>query len=326
MRLTELFETLELPDDNDGGIFSAMPIPDYPTFRVAVDSFGFPILLLTIANRGKVGTLKNFKLKYLQLIQNVDCKIIESGNATQQQFTVIKFTCDDKLLQNYFLQIAEPFLKSLNSKPTHEQVTHSFNRFIEVFRALSDVPTKTIQGLWSELFFIDSCNSPEVMLNYWHQIPEEKFDFNSGIEKIEVKSSGNFERIHIFSSEQLHPPTGDQVIIVSLFVRQSSSGKTVQDLIENIASKISDIELIEKMNSIVCKTLGSSLEQSLKIKFDNTIALDSMKLYKHQDIVKIEEVHIPNEVSEVKYKSDLTNIKPLDLFKFSPKNKLYNAV
>lgn len=164
-------------------------------------------------------------------------------------------------------------------------------------------------------------------MNYWHNISEEKFDFNSGTEKIEVKSNSNFERIHIFASEQLNPTEGSQVLIASVFIRQHSNGQSIQQLVESITRKIQqDIELTNKLNNIIFKTLANSLEQSIKINFDYNIAKESLKFYKHQDIVKIEEIHIPNEVTEVRYKSDLTEVKDVHLDELNKKRELFLAL
>ena len=96
---------------------------------------------------------------------------------------------------------------------------------------------------------------------------------------------------------------------------------------ESISDKVAnDYELTEKLNSIVCKTLGSSLEHSLEIKFDYEIAKQSLRLYKHQDISKIETINIPSEISEVRYKSDLTETKHIDINKLTDKRKLFNAI
>lgn len=230
----------------------------------------------------------------------------------------------DRHLREYFLRVAESFVKSLNIKPTQEQVVETINKFVEVFRSLNDTPTNTVHGLWTELFLIEYSANPKVLLNYWHNIPEERFDFNSGGEKIEVKSNSNFERIHTFSSEQLNPPADTQVLIASIFIRQHSNGQSIQQLVESITNKIEhDIELTDKLNNIIFKTLGNSLEQSIKIKFDYNIARESLRFYKHQDITKIEEIHIPNEVTEVRYKSDLTEIKPINLNELNNKEELF---
>ena len=324
MNLVELYDTLVIPEEDNEKVFNAIPIPDFPNFRIAIDTEGNPVLLLTVANRLKSISLKNFRLKYLQLLQNIECKISEDGKESFKTFTVVTFTSADRHLREYFLRVAESFVKALNIKPTQEQVVETINKFVEVFRSLNDTPTNTVHGLWTELFLIECSANPNVLLNYWHNIPEEKFDFNSGGEKIEVKSNSNFERIHTFSSEQLNPPTDTQVLIASIFIRQHSSGQSIQQLVENITNKIEhDIELTDKLNNIIFKTLGNSLEQSIKIKFDYNIARESLRFYRHQDIIKIEEIHIPNEVTEVRYKSDLTEIKPINLNELNNKEELF---
>jgi hypothetical protein len=318
MNLIELYDTLTCPLGNSKA-YTAIPIPEYPNFRIAINVEGNPVLLLSVANAVRNIALKNFRLQYLKLQQNLECKISENGNSSFQTFTVITFISTDRNLQEYFLRISETLVRTLTNTPTQQQVIESLNKFVEVFRALADTPTNTVHGLWSELFLIDNAANPKILLNYWHNLPEEKFDFNSGDEKIEVKSNSNFERIHTFSSEQLNPPVGTAVIIASIFIRQSNNGVSIQQLNDSITTKIqNEIELIEKLNNIICKTLGNSLEQSIKIKYDYNLARNSLHFYKHEDIHKIERLNIPTKVSEVRYRSDLTDlisIQPTDLKK-----------
>jgi hypothetical protein len=326
MNLIELYDTLTFPDGNEK-CFNAIPIPDFPSFRIAVDFEGNPVILLSVVNAVKNIALKNFRLKYLQLEQNIECKISENGKSSFQTFTVITFTSTNRNLQEYFLRISETLVKTLSSKPTQQQVIESLNKFVEVFRALTDTPTNTVHGLWTELFLIDNSTNPKTFLNYWHNIPEEKFDFNSGEEKIEVKSNSNFERIHTFSSEQLNPPKGTEVLVASIFVRQNNGGQSIQQLVDSIATKVNyDIDLTDKLNNIVCKTLGNSLEQSIRIKFDYNIAKDSLQFFRQQDISRIEEIHIPNEVSEVRYKSDLTEINPINIKTMEENGNLFGSI
>lgn len=310
MNLIELYDTLSIPENN---VFNAISIPGYRNFRIATDIEGNAVLLLSVSKGLKDVSLKNFRLKYLQLEQNIECKISENETSRLQTFTVITFTSADRNLQDYFLRIAETLVKTIGTNPTQQQVVDSLKKFIEVFKALTDTPTKTVNGLWAELFLIDNATNSQILLEYWHNIPEEKFDFNAGVERIEVKSSSTFERKHTFSSEQLNPPKDTQVLIASVFVKQNYGGLNIQQLIDSISEKIgNNYDLTHKLNSIVCKTLGNSIEQSLGIKFDYEIAKQSLCFYRHQDVNKIEEIHIPNEVSDVHYKSDLSKIVPIN--------------
>ncbi len=324
MNLIELFDSLSIPIKGVSDAFNAVPIPDYPNFRIAVDNAGNPVLLLAVEDSQKNTRLKNIRLKHLQLVKDIKCKITENSESTFQTFTVITFLNSDRHLQQYFLQISETLVKSLNEKPTQHQVFETLNKFVEIFRALNDVPTNTAQGLWSELFLIDIADDTKTILKYWHNFPEETFDFNSGTEKIEVKSTSRFERIHTFSSEQLNPPLESQLLIASIFIRQNNNGKNIQDLVDSITAKIgNEFELIEKLNKLISKTLGNSLEQSIKIKFDYEIAKNSLRFYSHQDIKKIEEIYIPSEVSGVKYKSDLSAISQIKISELQPKEILF---
>lgn len=326
MNLIDLYDSLSLPE-NDKKVFNAIPIPEYPNFRVAIDFEGNAVLLLSITKKIKDLSLKNFRLKYLQLEQNLECKVFENDFFKFQTFTVITFRCSDRNLQEYFLRISESLVKTVGQNPSQQQVIESLKKFVEVFKTLTDSPTNTVNGLWAELFFIENSRSPKELINYWHNLPEEKFDFNAGIERIEVKSSSNFERKHIFSAEQLNPPSDTQVLIASIFLKQHNSGNSIQYLINRIAEKIDyDFETIEKVNTIVFRTLGSSLEHSIGVKFDYDIAQQSLRFYRHQDIDKIKEVHIPNNVSQVKYKSDLTSIKAIELSKLKKRKGLFNAL
>lgn len=326
MSLIEQFDTLSIPKKGSQDVFNAVPISNYPNFRVGVDAEGNPALLLAVADSQKSSGLKNSRLKYLQLIKDVKCKITESDESTFQVFTVITFINSDRYLQEYFLRVSETLVKSISPNPTHQQVVDALNKFVEIFRALSDAPTNTVQGLWTELFLIESCRDSKTLLNYWHDLPEEKFDFNAGTEKIEVKSSSILKRIHTFSSEQLNPPRGAQLLIASIFAKQSSSGQDIQDLTDSITAKINfDSRLAYKLSSLVSKTLGNTLEQSIKIKFDYQLAKDSLQFYQCEDIKKIEEIYIPTEISGVKYKSDLSEVNSINITKLKPKGVLFNC-
>ena len=199
----------------------------------------------------------------------------------------------------------------------------TFKNFVEIFRSLTETPTKTTQGLWAELILIEQSKKPETLINYWHNIPEEKFDFNADNEKIEVKSSSNLERVHIFTAEQLNPTIDCQVIIASIFTKQVSNGLNILDLLDKIDKRIEEMELKEKIFTIVSKTLGNTFEQTTKIKYDYDLAKNSLRFYRHQDVSKVERINIPERVSEVKFKSDLTNVKPTDLTKILTNGQLF---
>lgn len=313
MSLLDTFLELEIPQTENLKLFNAKALNEFPFAKIGVNYFGFPVILISSKFDQTHLSQKNIKLKYIELTHNLECKVSENGNSKIDNYSVIIFKSDERILQNYFLGIATSLLNSLSKKPSQKEVFETFKTFIEIFRSLTETPTKTIQGLWAELILIEQSKNPETLINYWHNIPEEKFDFNADNEKIEVKSSSNLERVHIFTAEQLNPANDSQVIIASIFTKQVSNGLNVLDILEKIETRITENELIEKVYRIVSKTLGNTFEQTTKIKYDYNLARNSLRFYIHQDISKVERINIPLRVSEVKFKSDLTNIKPIDI-------------
>jgi len=327
MNLAVLFQSLSIPDTESTKTLNAKTIPEYPDYKIAINVDGFPVLLLPALKAANKLGIKNRRLKYLEFESSVDCKISEGEKISFKQFALITFTSTNRDLQEYFLQISEHLIKSLQDKLDFGELVETLNKYIEVFRVLTDAPTNTVQGLWAELFLIESSPYPNILLSYWHNFPDERFDFNAGKEKVEVKSTSGSERIHEFSSEQLNPPQDCQVIVASLFTRQVTSGKSIQDLMQNISTRIqNNNDLLEKMNIVVSKTLGNSLEQSIKIRFDYDISNISLRFYKHQDISKVEKVHIPADISEVRYKSDLSMVSPIDLKIFKTGYLLFSKI
>lgn len=324
MSLLDVFLEIEIPKTENPKLFNANALTDFPFAKIGVNYLGFPVILISSKFDQTHLSRKNIKLKYIELTHNLECKVSENGKSKIDNYSVIIFKGNEETLQNYFLGIAQSLLNSLSKKPTQKEVFETFKNFVEIFRSLTETPTKTIQGLWAELLLIEQSKNPSTLINYWHIIPEEKFDFNADSEKIEVKSNSNLERVHIFTAEQLNPTNDSQVIIASIFTKQVSNGLNILNLLDKIDNRITDNELKEKLYRIVSKTLGNTFEQTTKIKYDYDLAKNSLRFYRHQDISKVERINIPQRVSEVKFKSDLTNINPVDITKLLTQGQLFN--
>jgi len=326
MSLINDFLGLEIPKTENPKLFNAKTLHDFPFAKIGINNIGCPIILISSRFDNTYLTQKNVKLKYIELTHNLECKVSENNYTKFDNYSVIVFKSSQEYLQKYFLDIVHPFLNSLSENPTQKEVLDSVKNFVEVFRSLSEAPINTIQGLWAELLLIDQSKNPEVLINYWHNFPEEKYDFNADREKIEVKSSSNMERIHVFTSEQLNPVSDCQVVIASIFTKQIANGVTALELSESIASRLSAIELKEKLYRIIAKTLGNNFEQTTKIKYDYDLAKKSLRFYKHQEISKVEQVNIPERVSEVKFKSNLTDINPINMNELKIEGQLFKNI
>lgn len=324
--LLDAFLGLDIPQIENSKLFNAITLNDFPFAKIGVNYLGLPVILISSKFDSTHLTQKNIKLKYIELTHNLECKVSENDKSKFDNYSLIIFKSNQEDLQNYFFGIVYSLLCTLSQNPTQKEVLDTFKNFVEIFRSLNETPTKKVQGLWAELFLIEQSKKPETLIDYWHNIPEEKFDFNADIQKIEVKSSSNMERVHIFTAEQLNPTNESELVIASIFTKQISNGLDILDLLEKIDNRITQNELKDKVYKIVSKTLGYTFEQSTKIKYDYELAKNSLRFYNHQDISKVERINIPERVSEVKFKSDLTNISPVDITKTFTEGKLFRDI
>ena len=306
------FTSLEIPSKNSS-VINANGLENFPFAKIGINSYGFPLILIDSTSDKTFLNQKNIRLEYLELLHNLECIVAEDNKRKCENYTIILFKSKEFNLQKYFLGIAGNLLSELSKNPSQKEIYSIFNDFIEIFKAISSPPKTTIQGLWCELLLIETSLKPETLLEYWHNNPEEKFDFNANQEIIEVKSSSTLERKHIFTSEQLNAEEGTKIIISSIFARQSSNGKSIEDLMESIKNRVKSEVLIQKLLKIVGATLGNALEQGIAIRFDYELGKESINFYDSSAVSKIKRINIPSKVSEVKFKSDLTHIETVNL-------------
>lgn len=195
------------------------------------------------------------------------------------------------------------------------------------YRCFNLPPQKTIQGLWAELFVISIASNPEYLLKAWHSSLNDVYDFNDGIDKIEVKSTSKSHRIHKFSYDQLSPTENTNLIISSIFVIQSGIGKNIFDLKEDIETQICSLELRYKLNEIIFRTLGSEFEKVYDVYFDYQQAVDSYKLIPAIYIPSLNSESIPNEITNIHFDCDLSQIDvPDNIAAIYPHSKLFSSL
>jgi len=328
MKIADIFRELAMPEGNKS-LLTAMLIPNAETSRIAKDSEGQPVLLFALDTDTPGIKLRSYRLKYIEMIHNVTCHITESGMSATHTFTLVRFTSQSERMQEYFLEYASSLVQIIEGNPTVEVFSESIDMLVRIFGALSEPPTKNIRGLWAELFIIDSSNDPTILLSFWHAHPEQKFDFDAGTEKLEVKSSSSLERSHYFSSDQVNPAAREKILIASVFVQQANGddGYSINDMINSISAKLhGNFELISKLSLIVAKTLGSSMESEIDTKLSYATAQQSLAFYNTDDIPKILDAQISKDVSEVRFKSSLRYAKPTDVSAIANKGRLWSAI
>ena len=308
MNLNFLFESLATPKTNEDGLqYSAQIIPGFPYARIARDTEGNPSILFDVEGTLETQLPPNTRLKNLHFYRNLKCTIEESGKSRKRNLTVIGFTAEEKELQDHFLFVSQSFLDVLGKTPTRDAIATNLLRFIRVFQLLSSPAKKPVQGLWAELFLIESSRVPEVLLRYWHCSPNAIFDFSSNIENIEVKSTSMFERRHTFSHEQLSA-SNSRTYVASVFAELHLTGLNVFDLVRKICDRVEDRRLVERLHAMVFATLGQALEDANGFRYNYVVAGNSLLFFDSNDIPRIDQKDVPDGIVALKYTSDLTNI------------------
>ena len=268
---------------------------------------GFPMFFVRINESASPTT--NIMRELLTVEYDRMCKVEIEGTVAEHTFAIITLKSPEWSLQAMFIDIVTLMLGGLQATPSRKEIAVEVEKLITIFSALQRVPVKEMQGLWGELLVIERSKYPATLVNAWHNSPKAKYDFTSGRDKIEVKTTSGENRIHQFSLDQLNPSPSSRLLIASMTVRESSKvgGKSVKDLFESITSKVGTIERFNLYKTLA-ETLGNSFTKWDTMFFDYAEASDTLDFFRAEDIPRISKADVPTGVSEVKFKSCLDGV------------------
>lgn len=328
LNLIKLFQSFDsITTTNDEDRFAASPIPGYKPHRLGKDAQGSPLLLISTLNTRSQSQPPPIILEHLRVQYNLSCRVSRpDGTFEEGVFTLVHCTEADATLQNYFLKVMSTIVISLGDQPNQSDVADAMNQLIELFRAMTKVSQKSVQGLWAELFLIAQARQPDILVDAWHTVPEDRYDFAMDNQRIEVKSfSGNI-RLHHFSLEQLHPPKSIRVLVASVSVENSQAGVSIEDLREKIQIRLSNnFDALLHIDRVIALTLGDAWQQISDARFDERLAEESLAFYETSTIPSVDP-NLPSGVSGVHFRSDLTEIPKTEISHFPEEHRLFEAV
>lgn len=292
--------------------FSTVAIGEGP-HRLGKDAAGAPSLLVSLADTGRPST-PSIELQHISVQHAVHCRLLRPGRAPEDAIlTVVRCRDADPALAAYFLAVIEGTLPILGPAPSDQRVRAVVDSLTELFRALEVPPRKSIQGLWAELFLLDHAHDPISMVAAWHAAPDEPYDFAEAGRRIEVKSAAGELRAHHFSLVQLAPPAGVHAVVASLIVVRSGGGVAVDELLGAARARVaSRPDLISRLDQVVAESLGHAWRNGLTERFDAERALESLAFYDAAQIPAVRRQDVPPEVTDVRFRSDLTHVAALD--------------
>lgn len=324
--LLSMFETIQIPNVSENVRFATHKIPEYEMHRLGKDAEGKPGILISIANPTPDNRPAPIVLEHLTVQYDINCRISQGIEQLEGIFTVIHCAGQEIALHTHFLHVASAVIASLGSSPSHSDVMEAVTRLVELFRALKSLPKKPVQGLWAELFIIARAKKPAFLVNAWHSSLNDRYDFNTGTQRIEVKSASGRTRKHHFSLEQLQPPNGTDVLIASVYIERSGAGSSISQLIDEIRSySENDLDSLLHLDHIVNMTLGTNWRSASEERFDRELAEHSLSFFDVHSIPTIAP-DLRSEISNVHFMADITAVSPINLKQYRNKGGLFQAV
>lgn len=286
-------------------------IPNRVDHKIGVSKDGLPFFFIATKDTSK--NAMDINLKLIQVAFQKNCELItKEGDKSDGVYTIVSLKSDSEDIVKYFVNTVHYLINQLALNPSFAQIKAELNNLVNLFRSLSKPAKKTIQGLWTELLFIDQSIDTEYVIKSWHQGKNDRYDFNDGIDKVEIKSTSKNDRIHRFSLSQLQKIEDTLVIIGSTFAVETGKGKSANDLIESINKKISHPGLMLKIHNTVAETMGDNFQHIFDIYFDYNYAINSILYFNIRDIPKISSEAVPNQITNVKFDCNLSNIDSIN--------------
>ncbi len=320
----KIFQDLKNESPKNGDSFAIAALPTINNHKLGISQSGQPLFFIKCDEKTKAKSLDT-NLEFISIQFNRQCQLInKKGRIEEDIYTIISLKSDSDYLQEYFLKIVFVLIKNISEKPLLKDLKIEIDKLINLFTKFSKPALKTIQGLWAELLIIEQSKNPDYLIKSWHNSTSDKYDFNDGNDKIEVKSTTKSRRIHNFSLEQLTPNLKSKLVVSSIITIETGTGTSVFDLVEIIESKVKDQKLIYRINEIVSTTLGKDFEKAFDIFFDYKFSVDSIQYYESADIPTIYNSSIPSNIMNVRFDCDLTNVRTANKTKI--KSKLHNSM
>lgn len=312
INLLERFRELKArPHTEDG--FNVVSISETSPHRLGITPEGYPIFFIACSSSERVSDII---LRLFKVLFNRQCTISDTvtGSDIQDTFSIIQLSSLNPDFQKYFFGVVYLLLCRLEDKPTVNVLKAEISKLLSLFTSVKSISREVVRGLWAELILIKQSSTPSYLIRSWHVMPEDKFDFNDGIDKIEVKSTNGSKREHTFALEQLKPNKGSRLLIASMFVSQTGVGKTIFDIVDDISSNISDVDVLFKLREETTQTIGTHIEEVSSMFFDENVSLDSLQFFDYTSIPSINTENVPPEVTGVHFRSDLSDVSPVDSF------------
>lgn len=306
--MREIVENLKMSKANSDG-FPMEFINKF--YMIGIDSDGFMTFMIQPVDNYTSSAALSSNGKYLKVDYYHVYETKSSNEVTIGRHIKLTLKSTEEFFENIFISICEELMDLIGQKPIYDDAINYVEGIIKLFSKAIKKRSITELGLWGELLLIDMCSNKNEVINSWHRDAKDTFDFNNGVEKIEVKTTVRNERIHKFSYNQLKKGADNDAVACSLVTSQIDKGLSVSDLYISIIEKI-DRQTQSILNEKIIDICGDSLE-GFTNKYDHIGAVNSIEFYHMKQIPNLEANHIPAELSNIKFDVFMEKTQCIDI-------------
>lgn len=314
------------PSGANGHVFSAAPFPSSRNHRIAKDAAGNVAVLIALDPSQPVERGAPIVLEHLNVLHAANCRVSGvDGQADSGLFSVVTCTAHEHQLVRQFITLLSSLVLSLPAPPSSHEAATAIRQMIQLFRALKKPGTRSIQGLWAELYVINTAADPRALIGAWRMDPTEQFDFAEGASRLEVKSTRLAQRVHTFTLPQLNPPVGVAAIIASLRTPPASNGLSLRQLWDEVRGRVADDPaLMLRVDRAVITSLGRAWRRGMDRAFDSAVARASLIFFRTTSIPSVAAT-VPPEVTDVRFRSNIGSVSPLTMQELQSSGPLFLA-
>ncbi len=297
--------------ENTEKIYEVSNFIDGLPHKYCEDTKGNLIFFIECVDNPRIHTIN---MEMFLVVFNESCLLTEGSISINKEYCFIRLNSSDTYIKKYFTKIIELMLTRLGVIVYSKRLSEELDDIIELFGKKKPFSEETLVGLWGELLVISKSADPSYLLNAWHVTKDDKYDFNDGKDKLEVKTTRKSKREHSFSLEQLCPNQDSELAVISIMMQPSDNGVSVTDLEEIIKSRIDDYILQEKLTRLIVETIGQEyLETAKSYLYDQPYAISFCKIFDYKDIPCIPREYVPAMIFDVKFKVCLEGLSQLDI-------------
>nr|WP_281416312.1 PD-(D/E)XK motif protein [Deinococcus aestuarii] len=180
--------------------------------------------------------------------------LVEDG--TERPF--VRVRCVRRHLDDVFALLTAEMLQALEEGV--DQPDLACAGVLRRWRELLDRPTERgltdaqVVGLYGELWYLrELVRHDSSALDAWHGPLMARHDFRRGLVAAEVKStlSATSLQVEVHGFEQLQPPNGGQLYLVTVRLEVAEDGETLADLVEEVVTLGADASVLTALLAAV---------------------------------------------------------------------------